>query len=672
MRRRFTQFLTVTATTVIFAGSGLFAADPVRPSTECLPDNTVGFIRMPDGQKALDALRANTKLGQVMFSKERIDNAFTKVKAKKPKEYAQFEEKLGTYGLKPEDLREIFTGDFGVAVSMTPQPAGDPKTHLFVWMEPKGATGSKLYAAAQKAIEQSPTKPVRTDLSIEGVKAMKVVSPRFQVEFTPPEIPENFDKMTAEERAKWFEEQSKKNQEPKKTKIGEDITFMALLGNRIILVSAGPDKGNPRGPGQPKTIKPADAAEADATEALFAQFLKAHLASGKPTTFIEKMTKTPGVQQALPAGVIFAEGFLDVGQIVSAGVNQGAQNSGKDPKKVAEALGISNLGPMAFRATLNGNLNNMTVFLSSPAPRKGLLSLLDQPELKPEPADWAPSSLASYAHWSFDLAKAYKVAKEVAVAMEGPEAEKGFQDMETQSQGMLQVDVATLLGSLGVQHSLGLYPIEPKAKPAKPEGAEAEEMPEMPEVTPRTLVWRLTDQNIWVKIMNQLKPLVGMAGGQVVPADEQGFTGYRTAPGTPMDGAIMTGKNYLMFALGPKVAEQTLSALNTPPAGEAGLKTSKLYAQAKTVMKLKPGVGFTITNNDKTGEHAIEGMLKGIEQMVANSESMSPEEAEALAGLIREILPKPEEMKGVYGVGVGQAFNSPTGLTLEGITELPK
>ncbi len=662
MRRRFTQFLTVTATSVIFAGSAAFAVDAVRPSTECLPDNTIGVVRIPDGQKAIDALRATTKLGKVMFSKERIDGIFAKVKAKKPKEYAQFEEKLGTYGLKPEDLREIFTGDAGLAISMTMAAGNPPKSNVFVWVEPKGDAGAKFYAAIQKGIETSPTKPQRTDLTIEGVKAMKVVSPRFEYEYVQPEIPENYDKMTPEERA------NIKMPEPKKTKVGDDVVFVALLGNRIIMVNAVPEKGS-RGMGG-KTIKPASN-DADATEAVFAQFLKAHLASGKPTTFIDKMSKTPGLQEALPAGIVFAEGFLDLGQLTTAGITQSAQESGKDAAKLTNSLGLNNLGPLAFRSTLDGNLNNTTFFISAPAPRKGVLSLIDQPELKPEPADWAPSTLASYAHWSFDLAKAYKVVKEIAVDLEGPDADKNFQELEVNCQGMLQADVATVLGSLGVQHSLGIYPVEPKAKPAK--GAEADDqMPEMPDPTPMTLVWRLSDQAIWSKIMNQLKPFAGMAGGQVIPADEQGFTGFRTAPGAPADGAIMTGKNFLMFALGPKVAEQTLSALNTPPTGEAALKTSKLYAQAKAVAKLKPGVAFTITNNEKTGEQAVEGMLKGVQQMIEQSDSMSPEEAQALTDLVREILPKPEEMKGVYGVGVGQGFTSTQGLVFEGITELPK
>ncbi len=665
MRRRLTQILTATATSVIFASAALMAADPARPSTECLPDSTVAVLRVPDGQKAIDTLRENTKLGKVMFSKERIDNAFTKVKAEKPKEYADFEAELAKNGLKPEDLRELFTGDSGIAVTLAPKPNGAFKGNMIFWLEPKGDAGPRFYKAMQKSVEENKNKPVRTDLKIEGVDVMKIVSPRVQTVFNPPEIPENFDQMTADERAKFFQEQAQKNKEPKTTIVGYDVMFAALLGNRIIVTSAVPDAPNPMEPkAAGAAVVPADA---DATEAVFAEFLKAHLASGKATGFMDRMTKAPGLQQALPKGVVFAEGYADLNALVKMSAASGAADMGKDPKKLIESLGLTNIGPIAFRSTLEGSANNTTFFLSAPGPHKGILALLDQPELKPEPSAWATSNLVTYAHWSFDLAKAYKIIKDMAVDIQGPEAEQTFQQMEMQTQGMLQTDVTSLLASLGTKHTLGVYPIEPK-----PKAKEGEEEETAPEQAPMALVWNLTDQALWNKVFGAIKPLMGMAGGNVIPADEQGFTGYRSAPGLPVDGALMTGKNFLMFAFGPKVAEQTLSSLSTPPTGEASLKDGKAFAQAKTVAKLRPGVLFTLANNEKTGEQFIEGFLQGIEQTLARSRNMTPEEAMALTEMVRAILPKPEEMKGVYGVGVGQGFNSAEGLTIESITELPK
>jgi len=673
MKRRLTSFLSVTAVTMILAGQSLFAADPVRPSIECLPDDTFAAIRIPDGQAFMDALRANTKLGKVMFSKERIDKVFSESKARQPEGYNKLAAEMAKYGLKPEDLREMLTGDSGIAISLLNRKQQKPQTLMMVWFQPQGDMGKKVYTAIQKGAADSAgdEKIVRTDLKIEGVDVMRLVVPRFEAQVDMPEIPDNFDEMKPEEREAWFKAQAEKAKNPKKVKVGEDVNFVALLGNRIIstsLVPSDDDLALEEGP--QAAVKAIDAQSIDQVQAVFGAFLKAHLPSGKPTGFLDRMNKTPGLQQSMPKGVVLAEGFMDIKPPLMQGMEQGVVSNGQDPaeaKKLAATMGIDTMGPMAFRSTLDGNLSNTAFFFSAPAPRKGILTLLDQPELKPEPASWATSNLASYVHWSFDLAKAYKLARDLSVQIQGPEADMNFQQIEAGSQQMLKADVATVLGSLGVQHSIGMYPVEiPANKPVDPDAAD--------EQTPLAIVWRLTDQNIWNAVMQQLAQFVPMMGGAVQQADEQGFTGFRSvpSPAMPMEGAIMTGKNYLMLAVGPKVAEQTLSALNTPPAGEASLKDGKLYAQAKKVMTLKPGVLFGLNNNDKSGEQLIQGILAGFEQGLAQGNNISPKDAQAMTDLLRSILPKPEEMKGVYGVAVTQGFTNANGLVVESITELPK
>jgi hypothetical protein len=667
MRPSITRLFTAAAASAfLFTSSTLFPADAVRPTVECLPDDTVVMVHVPNGQKFIDEFRAQTKLGRVLLSKERIDAAFAKLKEKKPEDYAKAEKDLGNYGLKIDDLKDLFTGDSGFAVSMRAPAKGDkkPQGSMFFWVEPQGELGKKLYAALQKGIEQEQgeNKPTRTDIKIEGVDVMKVTKPRFKDEAVPMEVPANFDKMTDEERNKWIADQTAKRQNPKKVRVGEDTMFFALLGNRIVAMSAIPDESGDKAPA------------ADQDQAVFGGFLKSHLASGKAAGFVDKMNKTAGMQAAMPAGVVAFDAFVDPGIIVKIAAAQEAQGD-QDPKKIIEALGLDNIGPVGFRSVVAGSLVKTGFFLSTPGPRKGLLTLLDQKELAPEPAAWAASSLASYIHWSFDLAKAYKLAKEVAVQIKGPEAEQNFQMAEAQSQAMLKADVSKVLASLGVQHSIGLYVPEVHAKPeAKPkaEGADEEaEAPAQPQ-QPLCVVWNLTDQAIWTQIIQAIAPFAAQPGGPILPANEQGFTGFRSAPGAPTEGALLTGKNILLFAMGPKVAEQTLNAVNTPPVGEASLKQGKAFAHASTLIKLRPGILFAIAGNEKAGEQFVENVLNGFDAALRNNPKVSKADSEVLRELIQSLLPKPEELKGAYGVGVSQGYNTPNGMIIESVSEFPK
>ena len=681
-------FAAAAASAFLFTSSTLFAADAARPTIECLPEETVLMLRVPNGQKLMDEMRAQTKLGRVFLSKERIDNAFKQIKEKKPADYAKVEADLAKYGLKIEDLREIFTGDSGMAISaVAPAAKGaKPVAYGYFWVEPQGDTGKKFYAALQKAIEQDKgeNKPVRTDIKIEGVDVMKLTTPTFRTEAAAMEVPENFDKLTDDEREKWANDQAAKRANPKKIKTGETTSFVTLLGNRIIAMSAMPDNS----PG----AKPVGAEQ---VQGLFGAFLKSHLASGKPAGFVARMNQTPGLQEALPTGTVAFDGYFDPAVFIKIAAT--AEDPGKDPKKVIEALGLDTLGPLAFRSALAGTLVKSNFYVSTPGPRKGIVTLLDQPELAPEPQNWAASSLASYIHWSFDLAKAYKLAKDITIQLQGPEAEGNFQMIEAQSTQMLKADVATVLASLGVQHSVGLYtpelPPKPKARadaaskahlaatglPVKPFEGEAvaadegdgDESP-MKNQQPFAAVWNLTNQAIWTQVITALTPFAAQPGGPVVPANEQGFTGFRSAPTAPTEGALLTGKNLLIFALGPKVAEQTLSSINTPPQGEASLKQGKAFAKAKTLVKLRPGIFFALAGNEKTGDQFVDAILTALEGALHNNPGVDKSDADTILEFYKAILPKADELKGAFGVGISQGYNTPKGMLLESVSEFPK
>ena len=52
---------------------GSLASDATRPSSQCLPDETVLLARIPNGRAFFDALRQRTQLGAILLSDERFD-----------------------------------------------------------------------------------------------------------------------------------------------------------------------------------------------------------------------------------------------------------------------------------------------------------------------------------------------------------------------------------------------------------------------------------------------------------------------------------------------------------------------------------------------------------------------------------------------------------------------
>ena len=54
-------------------------------------------------------------------------------------------------------------------------------------------------------------------------------------------------------------------------------------------------------------------------------------------------------------------------------------DSSGEAAKVIDGLGIDSLGALAMRSVLDGTIMRSGFFLAAPAPREGLLALLDQP-----------------------------------------------------------------------------------------------------------------------------------------------------------------------------------------------------------------------------------------------------------------------------------------------------
>jgi hypothetical protein len=180
------------------------------------------------------------------------------------------------------------------------------------------------------------------------------------------------------------------------------------------------------------------------------------------------------------------------------------------------------------------------------------------------------------------------------------------------------------------------------------------------------MAWRLTDEQLILKMVQQAAPLVG---GEL--KEEQGFRGLRI-PGGP---AVFVGRDHLVVGIGEESLEKTLAAIRNPPADAASFREGAAVRRARELQPLAPALAVTISDATKAG-----GMLGNLREIVA---AMNPEDvakdqpaefAKKFRGLLAEAqqaLPTAEEMEGVFGVGVDTIRMTEHGLVLRSVWELP-
>jgi hypothetical protein len=107
---------------------------------------------------------------------------------------------------------------------------------------------------------------------------------------------------------------------------------------------------------------------------------------------------------------------------------------------VWDALNIEGIGAVAITSGFNGKDWSTRAFLSAPAPRTGLMSLLETPAVEDEHLALIPKDATFASVSSFDLGKLIDVAREVSQAL-GPDVEDQFETGLAMGSGMLGVNL---------------------------------------------------------------------------------------------------------------------------------------------------------------------------------------------------------------------------------------
>jgi hypothetical protein len=631
------------------------AAEALPQAWTCLPEQTVAIARIPGGRAFFEALTANTKLGSVLANPERLDKLAALLRDEDDADWDELVAELAKYKLKPDDLKLLFAGELGAAITVESRGTAGPLGLIFGWIEPGDDLAERLYAAVQQAIEEREPGDAtlkRSDLEIAGQNVMHL---RYVRSMRKANIKIGASVggkrgVQAERDVEIDEEQTK----------GEDHFFVTRIGNRIAALAHV--EGTPL---EPDSDASRDVAER--AQQAFGQFLEAHRGAegGRSLTMME----APGLAAALPAGLPAVEIVADTRPVVkmfldAAGhADEKRRESADRSARLVKALALDALGPLAYRSALDGNLLRTGIFLGAAEPRTGLAALLDQAALPAHPPAWVSSEVVSYEQLSFDLGKAYVRLKEMLIEQLGDETRAAFDLIENQVSQRLDTDIDLLLSSLGTQHSAVSFPA--KADPAK-EDADGDVSVGG---NRSAVVWQVKDEALWKRVLQLGATFAGQE-----PVEEQGFLGLRLNHPS-FEGGVFLGRGFLVVGAGADVIESVLAMLRNPPAGSASLAGSPLAARAAELLAPAPGLTYQINDNNrnlKAARKTIEPALQVLRGRDANNDAARGPLTKAQIEIILGLIPSETELEGVLGVGVSQSTLDDTGLTNRGVLELPR
>jgi len=656
------QRLCTVAVVFALAAVAPAAAADLRPSWECLPEQTGIVLRMPQPAAFLEAMRTRTKFGAVALAAPRVEglwNLFLE-QARRGSESTNLDaldEVLAKYDLKKEDLPAALGGDLGAGFVFRRRDDGlPPLVTMLLWLEPGADVATRLVAAAQQRlgedIEKDETGTTRRiDVQLAGHDVLWMVEPVMGIDpdaLAIDELGVDADDEAAVEKR--LAELQDRIRNAKLVKTGVTHAFLARLGGRLLVGQTLPTTavGERPAAGAPGD---ADGGEELAKE-VFERFLAAH--DGDDRSPLADMAALPGMAASLPAGLVALDVFVDPRVLLEVGADEGMRGR-------LESVGLGGVGPIGWRQTLDGGLFHQGVFLAMPAPRRGLMQILDQKCDAAEPPPFVSHEAVSLAQISLDLGKAYQTVREVLLADGTSEQLTNmFAVADVQSTTWLGADVATVLSGLGSRHWFLSFP--PRIGPAVAEAREAvaagNTRVDLPMTDNLAAVWEVADEAPILKLLGRFAPA---AGGQL--QEEQGFRGLRLPGGA----AVYVGRGHLVLAVGEGTLDKVLAAIRNPPGGDVSWRESEAMRRVRALVDMPPARMFGISDSSQTG-----GGLGSLREFLASLQPDDvPADARDLLAAGQKLLPTADEMRGMFGVGGTVMRMTDDGLVLESVWEMP-
>ena len=558
------------------------AADDAKPSWACLPEDTFALLRIPAGNKAAEALRNKTKIGNVLFDPARIDKIKQALAKDESDDFEAFTKELARYHLKLEDCTKLLEGEAGMGLLL---PPGDPKLlAVIAWLEPDHDLTGRLMDALDKLLEENKDSELikRKDIELAGEKVI-------QLTITPPK-PDNDDDQDVQAPAQLQLQLGLQN-------AFSSLKYEVLLTRKEgrLLMALGVAI-----PGGDADRDEAVKAARERLKDLFARFLVAHdeKDEGPKLNYLD----VPGVKAALPGGLPLLEMMFDFRPLMK----MAEASAGKEGKALVKGLGLDELGVLAYRTTFEHSLVRTGLFLSAAVAAIGMLSqLVDGPTLNGKPPAWVPAEMLVFGQGAADLGKVYDRVKQIVADL--GENQNTFDMVELQIKQFLGTDLSSLLSSLGTHHSIISLP--PK------KGDDAGDDDSAIATGSSVFVWKLTDEATWKRVLQTVAVLM-----QKDTVEEQGFQGIRIDQGQVRFG-VFVGRGHLVVGSGTGDSlEGILSDIRNPPTGSASLAGSKLYQRASELLPPKPCLVWSISDGNRSAKTSRKMLLGVMDYLAAVNE----------------------------------------------------
>jgi len=658
------------AVAIVLVAQVAFAAP--RPTWECLPDDTVVMVRLPNAAAFLDTLRNRTRFGAVVLEPRRLWQAAKLLgphliaddtagdSRSSPGDAADMEANLARYGLSPADLVAGLAGDSGLAVVVRPRGRGEqPLVMNLAWTEPGEETAARLMAAFRKQLEDEPAAAVfagggspaaavfagggspaaaeepwkRIDLRLAGHEVTQATRPLTRLDLGDLSVDPDLDQAGLDALRRELAERAKT---APRVPSGRVDTFMTTLAGRLLAAQAFS----------------ATEAEADEARVFFERFLADHEAAGAAP--MADLFRGTGVRETLPSGDTLVDVVVDARTLLRSIVADDEQ-----VQRVVRAAGLDRLGPIVWRHAFTDGRYRQGLFLALPAPREGLMRILEQECDPAEVPPFVTSEATDFTQISLDLGKAYGTVREMLAAEGGEQVANMLTAGEMQAVGWLGVDIAGLLSALGSRHWIVTFPTEVAAMLEAARKTRTDDgLQTLPATDRMAIVWRLTDEAPFAKLLQRLAPL---AGGDL--ADEQGFRGLRL----PGDVGVFVGRDHAVVAVGETTAEATLAAIRHPPAGDASLRETPAVRRARAMLDAGPARVFSV--GDATRHGGLLGLLRDLASRLEPADV--PPDYRDLLRQLQGLLPTAADMEGMFGVAASTVEVTRDGVAYRSAWEMP-
>lgn len=615
----FRSFVLTAATTLAISPG----AHALQPPLEALPPETLGVMRLDMSTETLDRLADTTRMGAAFLSEEkRAEYRAVFERFLEEDSLGQdFARSLGELGLEPEDLYPILTSQLGGAVVKTDFPEKASLLTVLVWAE---MSGDAAHTTLEVVLEDVATEDhiQRIDEEIAGARVSRVRDTRDGTSYLLA-VMENRVMFAMGFPSDMFADPSLEELE---AQMDDDTE---------------PSEG-------PVLVLDADYEAAEMR--VLGQFIQGQHSGGGG--FLEGFYADPGVTAARPATPSRMELLLDLKGLMELIPPEQAQ--------IAQALGLEQFSRLAMWNGLNAAGDATNIFLSAPAPRRGLARLFEVERFSFDPPEWIPANVRTYSAASVDFSLLLDVGVEIARKLVPPEMIEQRLGMTNQQLGaMFGIDLQGLMAAFGKRVHLLEFPMRMETMGT---GDNTMEVP----VSPQALVMDFERADILQAALTMMgAPMASNPNSGMTLVDELGFQGIRMQ--SPQGAVVIAhGLGKLVVATGEGNASRIFSHLNNPPEGEDALRFAPGFRAYLEENQPKPGILFSYADGAKSISEVSTAMefLRGL---------LPPDQGEDDFDVIDELfglIPSEEELEGLIGAIHSRAELNDQGLLLEGLTEL--